>query len=67
MILNGELTMVVPDAENPWESRVILEPVEPHSFRMKGGSSSGELLRFELDESGKVKRLIAGSYYRLRK
>jgi hypothetical protein len=33
----------------------------------KGGSSSGELARFELDQAGKVTRLIAGSYYRLRK
>jgi hypothetical protein len=67
MVINGELVMVVPDADNPWESRVILTPVGPHTFRMKGGSSSGELARFELDQSGKVTRLIAGSYYRLRK
>lgn len=66
MVLDGELTMVVPEADNPWESRVILTPVGPHTFRMKGGSSSGELLKFALDPSGKVTRMTAGSYYRLR-
>lgn len=67
MVLNGELTMVVPDADNPWESRVKLVPVGPHTFRMVGGSSSGESLKFEVDPSGRVTRLIAGNYYRLRK
>lgn len=67
MVLDGELTMVVPEAENPWESRVRLTPVGPHTFRMSGGSSGGELLRFELDASGRVVRMIAGTYYRLRK
>ncbi len=67
MVLNGELTMFVPEAENPWESRVTLTPAGRHTFKMKGGSSSGELLRFELDDQGRVTRLIAGSYYRLHK
>ncbi len=66
MVLNGELTMLSPDADNPWEARVRLKPVGPHTFRMIGGSSSGELLRFELDSSGHVVRLIAGNYYMLR-
>jgi D-alanyl-D-alanine carboxypeptidase len=67
MLLNGVLTLVLPDAENPWESRVTLTPVGPHTFRMKGGSSSGELLRFDVDASGRVTRLTAGTHYRLRK
>ena len=67
LVLGGELAMIVPDAENPWESRVTLKPAGPHTFRMSGGSASGELLEFQLDGQGRVTRLIAGSYYRLRK
>ena len=59
--------MIVPDADNPWESRVTLKPAGPHTFRMTGGAASGELLEFQLDGQGRVTRLIAGSYYRLRK
>jgi hypothetical protein len=59
--------MIVPDATNPWESRVRLAPVGPNTFRMIGGPASGELLRFELDGAGEVTRLVAGSYYRIRK
>ncbi|MGH9720860.1 MAG: serine hydrolase domain-containing protein [Bryobacteraceae bacterium] len=67
MILNGELTVVVPDAENPWESRIRLEPLSPHTFLMKGGASTGEIARFEVDAAGRVTRMWAGDYYRLRK
>jgi CubicO group peptidase (beta-lactamase class C family) len=67
LMINGELAMIVPDATNPWESRVRLAPVGPNTFRMIGGSASGELLRFELDGAGDVTRLVAGSYYRIRK
>jgi CubicO group peptidase (beta-lactamase class C family) len=67
MVVNGELAMIVPDASNPLESRVRLAPTGPHTFRMVGGSVSGELLRFELDEAGKVSRLVAGSRYYLPK
>ncbi len=67
MVLDGELTMIVPDAANPWESRVRLTPAGPHTFKMIGGSNSGELLKFDLDEAGNVTKLTAGSYYRIRK
>lgn len=67
VVLNGDLVMIVPEAENPWDSRVTLRPTGPHTFRMTGGSSSGELLKFEVDSSGRVTRLVAGNYYRLRK
>jgi hypothetical protein len=33
-VLNDELTMIVPEAENSWESRVTLKPAGPHTFRM---------------------------------
>jgi D-alanyl-D-alanine carboxypeptidase len=67
MALNGELTMIVPDAANPWDARVRLTPVGPRTFRMIGGSNSGELLTFDVDATGRVTRLTAGSYYRIRK
>lgn len=67
MVLNNELTMIVLEAENPWDSKVTLQPVGPHTFRMTGGSSSGELLKFDVDSAGRVRRLTAGNYYRLRK
>ena len=52
MVLNGELTMIVPDAANPWEARVRLTPIGPRTFRMVGGSNSGELLTFDVDATG---------------
>jgi CubicO group peptidase (beta-lactamase class C family) len=67
LVLGGELTLIVPEATNPWESRVRLTPMGPHTFRMIGGSASGELARFELDAAGKVTRLFIGSVYRVRK
>ena len=67
MVVAGELTMVVPDASNPWESRVRLTPAGLHTFRMTGGPANGELVKFELDQDGNVTRLTAGSYYRIRK
>ena len=67
MVLDGELTMIAPDAANPWESRVRLIPQGPRVFKMKGGPADGELLTFEVDESGKAWKLTAGNYYRIRK
>jgi CubicO group peptidase (beta-lactamase class C family) len=67
MVLDGELTMITPDAPHPWESRVRLIPVGPHTFRMSGGSADGELLKFDVDASGKAVKFTAGSYYRIRK
>ncbi len=68
LVLNGRLSMIVPDAENPWETRVTLDPVQsPHAFRMDGGSYDGELLVFDVDETGRATRLLDGSNYRLRK
>jgi D-alanyl-D-alanine carboxypeptidase len=60
-ILNGELTMIAPEDDNPWNSRLILKPVGPHTFRVVAPGFSfgaiGELLTFEMDSSGKVARL----------
>jgi hypothetical protein len=67
MVVNGELTLIVPDAANPWDTRVRLTPVGPRTFRMTGGANSGELLTFDVDGDGAATRLTAGSYYRIRK
>lgn len=67
MVLDNELVMITPDAENPWDSRVRLTPVGPHTFRMIGGANNGELLKFDVDATGEATKLTAGSYYRIRK
>jgi CubicO group peptidase (beta-lactamase class C family) len=67
MVLNGELTMIAPDASNPWDARVRLTPVAPHTFKMVGGSNNGELLKFDVDTHGNATKFTAGSYYRIRK
>ena len=60
-ILNGELTMIDPEDDNPWSSRMILRPVGAHTFRMVAPGFSfgsiGELLTFEVDANGKVARV----------
>jgi hypothetical protein len=35
-------------------------------FRMKGGSQTGELVRFETDAAGRVTRLVFPGYYVVR-
>ena len=66
MLLNGELAIVNPRDDNPWEERVKLEPVAPHVFRMKGGGQSGELIRFETDAAGNVTRMVEAGDYMVR-
>jgi hypothetical protein len=70
MLLNGELTMITPEADNPWESRILLKPVSQHTFRMtstEGFAAIGELLKFELDAEGRVNRVATPNSYWLRK
>lgn len=67
IVIEGQLCVVTPAADNPWETRTRLEPVTEHTFRMKGGASPGELLRFEMDAAGNVTRMWAGSGFRDRK
>ncbi|PYQ08366.1 MAG: serine hydrolase [Acidobacteria bacterium] len=66
-ILNGELTMIVPEADNPWSSRMILRPVGPNTFRMVGTGPTyepiGELLTFEMDDKEKVTRVRTPYFY----
>ncbi len=66
-ILNGELTLIVPEADNPWDSRMILKPVRLNTFRMVAPGFTygpiGELLTFEMDEKGKVVRVRTPNSY----
>ncbi|MEP7365575.1 MAG: serine hydrolase domain-containing protein [Acidobacteriota bacterium] len=66
-VIDGELVGYAPDAEDPLESRVRLEPAGEHRFRMLTGSSLGELAVFDVDASGRVNKVTVGGYYYLRK
>jgi D-alanyl-D-alanine carboxypeptidase len=66
-ILNGELTMIVPEADNPWSSRIILRPVGPNTFMMVATGPTyepiGEILTFEMDGKEKVTRVRTPYFY----
>ena len=66
-VLDGKLTIVDPSEDNPWESRIPLEPVSGHVFRMADGFAEGETVTFILDASGKVTRYEAPGYYMSRR
>jgi CubicO group peptidase (beta-lactamase class C family) len=71
LMLDGELTMVLPEADNPWESRILLKPVRAHTFRLTPVGTTyaaiGELLTFELDKEGNVRRARTPNSYWVRK
>jgi len=66
MLLDGELCIVDPSDDDPWEGRVRLEPVAPDTFRMKTGSQEGELIQFTKDGNGNVVRMSEPGDYMLR-
>jgi len=66
MILNNELVLYgfsYPPEDNPKAGIIQLTPEDKHTFRMTGDSGNGELLIFELDERGKVKRVKKGENF----
>jgi D-alanyl-D-alanine carboxypeptidase len=73
MLLNGELVLISPEADNPWEARTLLKPVKEkaHAFRMvspsPGSSAFGELLWFEIGADGRVTRMSTANSYWLPK
>lgn len=71
LILKGELTLILPESDNPWETRIKLEPVAPHLFRAVPARWSyafnGDLFRFEVDADGRVTRVGTENFYWLRK
>jgi len=70
-VLEGELAIIFPESDDPWESRVTLKPVGAHRFRATPNEMSyslnGEILTFEFDDAGAVKRFGRPSFYWLRK
>ena len=73
LILNGELTMITPEADNPWESRWTLKPVGLHEFWSRPlrdigeADRAGDLLTFEVDAQGRAKRVGTANFYWIRK
>jgi D-alanyl-D-alanine carboxypeptidase len=71
LVLNGALTMISAEAENPWEGRMILEPVGTHTFRLKPAGPTygaiGEVIAFDVDASGKVTKVRTPNSYWLPK
>lgn len=67
LIINGQLTMISPDATNAWDSRVKLTPVGPNTFRQSGGGNNGELIKFDVNQDGIATRFWSGTYYKVRK
>ena len=69
-VLDGELTMISPESESAWESRVKLEPAGPDRFKMvakTGYGAGGEQIRFEIDAEGRVTRVSTANNYWLPK
>ncbi len=67
LVLDGQLTMLEPGSEDPWESRVRLAPEGQHTFRMLDVDSRyGEQMHFVLDADGKVTAAQFPSWYALR-
>jgi D-alanyl-D-alanine carboxypeptidase len=67
MIVDGELVMISPESASPWDQRVRLIPAGPNTFKMSGGGNNGEILTFEVDQTGTATRLNASNYFRIRK
>jgi D-alanyl-D-alanine carboxypeptidase len=68
-VLDGRLTMFDPSEDNPWSSKVVLEPVKDRAgvFRQVGGDAAGETVAFVTDASGRVTRYEAPGYYMVRR
>lgn len=70
-VLNEALMMINPAGDDPWESRTLLEPLGPNTFRMVApgivyGSAIGEVLTFETNDRGEVVRMSENGQYWLR-
>jgi D-alanyl-D-alanine carboxypeptidase len=62
LVAKGELVIIDPRSDNPWAERDRLEPLTDGTFRLKGGSQKGELVRFEADKSGKIVSMVWPGY-----
>ena len=59
-MLNSQLTALIVGADP--STYIRLTPQGEHAFLMNGGSSNKELMRFEVDTSGKVTHMWLGGY-----
>jgi D-alanyl-D-alanine carboxypeptidase len=70
LMLNHELVVINPAADNPKDSMLKLIPEGKHTFRItaekKHSGSIGELVVFQLGSDGKVIRMWAGQNYTYR-
>jgi len=67
MNINGELALVDPEEDDPWEGMIRLEPVSEGVFRMKDQWQKGELVRFKTNDAGEVDRIVWPGYSLTRK
>jgi CubicO group peptidase (beta-lactamase class C family) len=66
LVLNGELVLIGPTLPDPTEALVKLIPVAEHTFRAEteeGFANDGELVVFEMDDAGNVRRMKYGENY----
>jgi len=65
LVLGGKLVVVTPMEDDPLDGKVVLTPIRDHVFRIEGQGFDphGERARFELDASGRAKRLYLGDVY----
>lgn len=66
LILNNQLvksTLSFPPEDNPGSEVVELTPEGKDTFRMTGDNGNGELLIFELDDTGKIFQVKVGNNY----
>lgn len=66
LLLGDRLVALDPSLADPKGDMVTLEPVSPHTFRMKAANpfgADGELLRVEFDEAGRIARIQMGAIY----
>jgi CubicO group peptidase (beta-lactamase class C family) len=66
LLIDGRLAMFDPSLPDPMPNVIYLNPVAEHTFRAEtrnGFASNAELVVFELDAAGRVRRIKAGENY----
>ena len=66
LVRDGKLVIIDPTADDPLGTMATLTPVAEHIFRYEscdGYSSRGKLAVFEVDDTGKVRRLKLDENY----
>jgi CubicO group peptidase (beta-lactamase class C family) len=66
LVVDGRLTLIAPALPDPMPTTATLQPAGEHTFRVEtdnGYGIAGELVVFELDGTGRVRRLRVGENY----